>query len=245
MWATAATPESVYGSFDHYFTAGLNVGTPRSRGCRPSASSGTRSLPPWSSIGGGMGHRDRRGACSRRSRAGALTTTSTQVGCGAPSARNSRSSARSRKRPDGSSRWRWRWTQSIRTVESSPRSDGAWSRRTWSARSTAIASTCGDLSESSARHNVSTSRRDLAGSAIVRPRILAAGRPVILQATGFDGRSSHRDGPLAVESLEEAVDAVQAVVGDYRAHSGAALAIAHAVFDSAKVCGRLLSVCGL
>ncbi|MHC4947368.1 MAG: glycosyltransferase family protein [Planctomycetota bacterium] len=69
---------------------------------------------------------------------------------------------------------------------------------------------------------------------------LAAGRPVIVQDTGFDGVLPVGRGILTFRDLDEAAEAVRAVERDYDAHAEAALAIARAYFDAGTVLARLL-----
>ncbi len=69
---------------------------------------------------------------------------------------------------------------------------------------------------------------------------LAAGRPVVLQDTGFSNVLPTGEGVLAFRTVEEAVDAIRRVEGDYPRHARAARRFAHDHFDSARVLGRLL-----
>jgi glycosyltransferase involved in cell wall biosynthesis len=74
---------------------------------------------------------------------------------------------------------------------------------------------------------------------------LAAGRPVVLQATGFADLLPTGRGLFSVATAEEAAEAIRAVRRDYALHSAAARAIAAEHFDSRKVVGRLLKDLGL
>ena len=74
---------------------------------------------------------------------------------------------------------------------------------------------------------------------------LAAGRPVIVQATGFEDVLPAGKGLLAVRNVEEAAEAINAVRAGYEKHSRAARALAHAHFDSDKVLGRMLAESGI
>jgi hypothetical protein len=74
---------------------------------------------------------------------------------------------------------------------------------------------------------------------------LAAGRPVVLQATGFEDLLPTGRGLFAVETPEEAADAIGAVRRDYALHSAAARQIAREHFDSDKVIGGLLARAGI
>jgi hypothetical protein len=69
---------------------------------------------------------------------------------------------------------------------------------------------------------------------------LAAGRPVVVQDTGFSAVLPVGEGLLPFTTVEEAVAAIQDVEADYARHAGAARAIAETYFDSEKVLTRLL-----
>jgi hypothetical protein len=74
---------------------------------------------------------------------------------------------------------------------------------------------------------------------------LAAGRPVVLQATGFEDVLPVGEGLFAVSTAEEAADAIRMVRADYERHSRAALALAREHLDSARVLGELLADAGV
>jgi hypothetical protein len=67
---------------------------------------------------------------------------------------------------------------------------------------------------------------------------LAAGRPVIVQDTGF--QIPVGEGILAFSSVEQAADAIREVEANYRRHSKAARALAGEYFDSDKVLSRFV-----
>jgi hypothetical protein len=69
---------------------------------------------------------------------------------------------------------------------------------------------------------------------------LAAGRPVIVQNTGFDAVLPVGEGILPFSTVDEAAAAIARVESDYARHSRAASDIAAEYFDAAKVLGRLL-----
>ena len=73
---------------------------------------------------------------------------------------------------------------------------------------------------------------------------LASGRPVLAQYTGFSHHLPTGTGLLAFHDLEEALDGVADIAGDYARHSAAARALAQAHFDSAEVLQRLLREVG-
>jgi hypothetical protein len=69
---------------------------------------------------------------------------------------------------------------------------------------------------------------------------LAAGRPVIVQDTGFSPGVPTGEGIVTFSSVPEAAAGIAQVEADYNHHSKAARAIAHEYFDSSKVLGRLV-----
>jgi hypothetical protein len=74
---------------------------------------------------------------------------------------------------------------------------------------------------------------------------LAAGRPVVLQSTGFEEALPTGEGLFAVETPEEAADAIRAIRADYRRHSRAARELASEHLDAALVLRRVLDQVGL
>jgi hypothetical protein len=74
---------------------------------------------------------------------------------------------------------------------------------------------------------------------------LAAGRPVVLQATGFTDLLPSGRGLFSVNTVEEAAEALRAIRRDYALHASAARAIAREHFDSACVLRRMLDEAGL
>ena len=74
---------------------------------------------------------------------------------------------------------------------------------------------------------------------------LAAGRPVIVQETGFSDNYGGRGGLFAFSSLAEVVAAVKAINADYRKHSRAARALARDVFEAKTVLKSLLDRAGI
>jgi hypothetical protein len=69
---------------------------------------------------------------------------------------------------------------------------------------------------------------------------LAAGRPVILQDTGFPSVLPVGEGLMAFQTVEDAAASVREVSGNYIRHSRAARAIAREYFDSDKVLAALV-----
>jgi hypothetical protein len=74
---------------------------------------------------------------------------------------------------------------------------------------------------------------------------LAAGRPVVMQATGFEKRLPVGEGLLAFRNTDEAVDALTAVAGDYGAHARAASEIAREYFGAERVLEAVMKEMGL
>jgi len=69
---------------------------------------------------------------------------------------------------------------------------------------------------------------------------LAAGKPVVVQDTGWTAHLPSGDGVLAFQTPEEAAQAVEKVAADYDYHCLEARAYAEKHFDAAKVCAELL-----
>jgi len=69
---------------------------------------------------------------------------------------------------------------------------------------------------------------------------LAAGRPVIVQDTGFSSVIPTGKGVLKFTNLEEAAEAIREVEADYKRHAEAARGIAAVYFDSEKVLKSLI-----
>jgi hypothetical protein len=74
---------------------------------------------------------------------------------------------------------------------------------------------------------------------------LAAGRPVIIQETGFTKSYGGKLGLLSFRSLAEIVDAVRAINADYAKHSRAARALARECFEAEKVLKSVLDHAGI
>lgn len=70
---------------------------------------------------------------------------------------------------------------------------------------------------------------------------LTAGRPVVLQDTGFSEHLPCGRGLFAVETVEDAAAAMNAIRGNYNLHAKAAREIASECLDTQKVLGSLLS----
>ena len=69
---------------------------------------------------------------------------------------------------------------------------------------------------------------------------LAAGRPVLVQDTGWTAHLPHGDGLLAFSNVDEALAGIDRINGDYSRHARRAGEIAREYFDAARVLRRLL-----
>ena len=74
---------------------------------------------------------------------------------------------------------------------------------------------------------------------------LAAGKPVLVQDTGFCAPRRSGEGVVVFDTIREAAEGAARIVRDYRAHAEAARAVATEYFDSAAVLGRLLHEAGV
>src|SRR5436190_21081826 len=74
---------------------------------------------------------------------------------------------------------------------------------------------------------------------------LAAGRPVIIQETGFTKHYDGKAGLLSFRSLDEIVDAVKTINADYAKHSRAARALAREFFEAENVVKSILDRTGI
>lgn len=74
---------------------------------------------------------------------------------------------------------------------------------------------------------------------------LAAGRPVVLQDTGFGHLLPIGEGLLTFSNLEEAIQAISTVEGNYQRHQKAARAVAEECFDAEVVLRSMLQRIGL
>jgi hypothetical protein len=74
---------------------------------------------------------------------------------------------------------------------------------------------------------------------------LAAGRPVVLQATGFEDLLPVGAGAFAVRDVDEAAAAMAEIRGDYARHARAARELAREFFDADRLLGEMLAASGL
>ncbi len=74
---------------------------------------------------------------------------------------------------------------------------------------------------------------------------LAAGRPVVLQSTGFEDVLPVGEGVFAVGNVDEAAAAIAEVRGDYERHQAAARELAREFFDAKRLLARMLEESGL
>ena len=76
-------------------------------------------------------------------------------------------------------------------------------------------------------------------------RYLAAGRPALLQDTGFSRNYPVGEGLVAFTTLDEAAAGAERIASDYEAHRAAARALAEERFDSDRVLPRFLAEAGM
>ncbi|HUK81411.1 MAG TPA: glycosyltransferase family 1 protein [Verrucomicrobiae bacterium] len=74
---------------------------------------------------------------------------------------------------------------------------------------------------------------------------LAAGKPVVVQDTGFSEFLPCGEGLFAFATLDEATTAIESIQGDYPRHCRTARRIAEEYFDARKVVGKLLEEIGV
>jgi hypothetical protein len=74
---------------------------------------------------------------------------------------------------------------------------------------------------------------------------LAAGRPAVVQDTGFGNVLPQGEGLFAFNTIDEAAAAIEAIDSDYERHARAAAELAREHFDAEAVLGRLLADAGL
>lgn len=74
---------------------------------------------------------------------------------------------------------------------------------------------------------------------------LAAGRPCVLQDTGFDSRIPAGPGLLAWSTASEAAEALDRVAGDYEVHARGAREVAEEFFDTRVLLPPILEAAGL
>lgn len=76
-------------------------------------------------------------------------------------------------------------------------------------------------------------------------RYLAAGKPALVQDTGFSRNYPVGEGLVPFQTLDEAVAGARSIERDYARHRRAARALAEAVFDSDRVLGGLAEEVGV
>ena len=74
---------------------------------------------------------------------------------------------------------------------------------------------------------------------------LASGRPVLAEATGFEGHLPTGEGLLTFRTPDEAAEGVRAINADYPAHARAARRVAREHLDYRAVLPEMLDRCGL
>ena len=76
-------------------------------------------------------------------------------------------------------------------------------------------------------------------------RYLAAGRPVLVQDTGFSRRLPCGEGLVPFTNVDEAAAGAERIAANYEAHCAAARAVAERCFDARAVLKRVLDVAGV
>jgi hypothetical protein len=74
---------------------------------------------------------------------------------------------------------------------------------------------------------------------------LASGKPAVVQSTGFERQLPTGDGLITFGTVQQAVDAIEEIERDYRAHAEASRRIAEERLDSRLVLASILSQVGL
>ena len=74
---------------------------------------------------------------------------------------------------------------------------------------------------------------------------MAAGRPVVVQDTGFSDFIPTGEGVLAFTTIDEALAGIESIRADWSRHAQAAYEIANDYFDASKVLGAMLKEAGL
>ena len=74
---------------------------------------------------------------------------------------------------------------------------------------------------------------------------LAAGRPCVVQDTGFEARIPPGPGLLAWSTVEEAAEALERVAADYARHARGAREVAAEFFDARVLLPPILEAAGL
>jgi hypothetical protein len=76
-------------------------------------------------------------------------------------------------------------------------------------------------------------------------RYLAAGKPALVQDTGFSGNYPTGEGLVPFKTLDDAVEGARQIGSDYERHSRTARELAERYFDSDKVLARFLEEAGI
>jgi hypothetical protein len=76
-------------------------------------------------------------------------------------------------------------------------------------------------------------------------RYLAAGRPALVQDTGFSRHLPCGEGLVPFKNVDEAAAGAERIARDYETHCAAARAMAERCFDSRAVLKRVLDVAGV
>ncbi len=69
---------------------------------------------------------------------------------------------------------------------------------------------------------------------------LAAGRPAIVQDTGWSTRLPHGAGLLPFSTMDDCVQGIHSIMDDYDSHRQAARSLAESTFEAGRVCRKLI-----
>jgi hypothetical protein len=244
LWADGGDPADVYGEHDFYFTVGGNVGSPRC--ALPTL--GLRWRPVWNPVvldwwpAGGPVRRDRFTTVADWRGYGYLEFGGQVLG---PKAEEFRKFIDLPRRAGEA-------VEIALAIDADDPDRELLQSRGWLVESTSVASTAAGYQDyvSGSLGEFSCVKGGYAGThcgwfSDRSACYLAAGRPVVLQATGFADLLPTGRGLFSVAGVDEAAEALRAVRRDYALHSAAARALAEEFFDATKVAGRLLAEAGV
>jgi hypothetical protein len=244
LWAQGGDPRDVFGEHDVYFTVGVNVGTPRSG----LPTFGFKWHPIWHPVvldwwkPGGSIARDRFTTIADWRGYGYLEFEGQMLG---PKAEEFRKFIRLPKLVGEP-------MEIAILIDKDDPDVNLLKRNGWVLESTDVVASphqfrdyiCGSLGEFTCAKGgyVGTHSGWFSDRAAC---YLAAGRPVVLQAAGFEDVLPTGKGLFAVKNVEEAAEAIRAIRKDYARHSAAARALAREHFDTDRVLRRLLVEVGV
>lgn len=247
-WAAEGDPRDIFGEHDIHFTVGANVGSPRS----PIPTCGIEWLPLWPPVVRDWW--DGAGAAPAPPANDAFTT----VGAWRDYGYIEVDGALYGPKVEEFTRFADLPERSGETLELTLAIDDDDPDREWLAeRGWRLRDPAGVATPERFRDYVASSRAEFscAKGGYVGTRsgwfsdrsacYLAAGRPVVVQATGFEDLIPTGAGLFAVADVEQACAAMAAIRADYDRHSRAARALAAEHFDAERLMARMLELSGL